>query len=156
MANVEKKLEKLGLTLPNPVNPAANYLPYVVTDTLILISGQIPIRDGNVIYKGKVGVDCTLEDAIDAARLCGLNILAQLKDALLGDWTRLVKCARIGGFVNSTPDFTQHPQVINGASDLMIAALGEEIGPHARASVGVNSLPKGAAVEVEALFIIRE
>ncbi len=154
--NVEKKLSELGLVLPTASKAIATYLPYVVTDNMVFISGQLPMRDGEILYKGKVGSDLSLEQGKDAARLCGLNILVQLKAALLGDWSRLVQCVRLGGFVNCLPQFEDQPQVINGASDLMVEVFGEEIGRHARAAVGVNALPKGSAVEVEALFLIHE
>jgi enamine deaminase RidA (YjgF/YER057c/UK114 family) len=156
MHNVEKKLSELGLVLPAPSGAIATYVPYVMTENMIIISGQLPMQEGEMVYKGKVGADVSLAQGQDAARLCGLNILVQLKAALLGDWARVVKCARIGGFVNCVDTFTDQPQVINGASDLMVAVFGEEVGRHARAAVGVNSLPRGAAVEVEAMFIIRE
>lgn len=154
--NVEKKLNELGLVLPTASKAIATYLPYVVTDNMVFISGQLPMRDGEILYKGKVGSDLSLEQGKDAARLCGLNILVQLKAALLGDWSRLVQCVRLGGFVNCLPQFEDQPQVINGASDLMVEVFGEEVGRHARAAVGVNALPKGSAVEVEALFLIHE
>jgi enamine deaminase RidA (YjgF/YER057c/UK114 family) len=154
--NVEKKLNELGLVLPSPAKAIATYLPFVIAENMVYISGQLPVRDGEIMYKGKVGVDLSLSQGQDAARLCGLNILTQLKVALLGDWTRVVQCVRVGGFVNCQPNFEDQPQVINGVSDLMVDVFGAEIGKHARAAVGVTSLPKGSAVEVEALFLIRE
>ncbi|MES2608461.1 MAG: RidA family protein [Pseudomonadota bacterium] len=113
------------------------------------------MRNGEVVFKGKVGVDFSTGQAHDAARLCALNILTQLKTALNDEWSRLVKCVRLGGFVNCTPDYTDQPKVINGASDLMVDVLGADIGRHARVAVGVNALPLGAAVEIEAIFEIR-
>ena len=152
---VEKRLEELGLKLPVPATAVANYIPFVSHGCIIIISGQLPMRDGQVHYKGKVGSDLSLAEGQDAARLCGLNILTQLKVACDGDLDRVEKCLRIGGFVNCGPDFTDQPKVINGVSDLMVDLFGPDIGRHARAAVGVNSLPLGAAVEVEAMFRIR-
>lgn len=153
---VEKRLEELGLKLPAPATAVANYLPFTSHGQIIIISGQLPTQGGQVHYKGKVGSDLSLAEGQDAARLCGLNILTQLKLACDGDFDRVEKCLRIGGFVNCGPDFTDQPKVINGASDLMVDLFGPDIGRHARAAVGVNSLPLGAAVEVEAMFRIRE
>lgn len=154
MHNIDTKLDELGLVLPTPSAAVANYVPYVISGNLVIISGQLPIRNGEIVFKGKVGVDLSTEQAQDAARLCGLNILTQLKASLNGDWSRLVKCVRLGGFVNCLPDYMDQPKVINGASDLMVDVLGVDIGRHARAAVGNNSLPLGAAVEIEALFEI--
>lgn len=154
--NIEKRLTELGLVLPTPSKAIATYVPYVIAENLVYISGQLPMCDGQIIYQGKVGTDFSIAQGQDAARLCGLNILTQLKAALMGDWSRLVRCVRLGGFVNCPSDFSDQPLVINGASDLMVDILGSEIGRHARAAVGVNALPKESAVEVEALFLIRE
>ncbi|MES2252596.1 MAG: RidA family protein [Pseudomonadota bacterium] len=154
MHSIDTKFEELGLVLPTPSAAVANYVPYVITGNLVVISGQLPVRDGEIIFKGKVGVELSTEQAQDAARLCGLNILTQLKAALNGDWARLVRCVRLGGFVNCTSDYTAQPSVINGASNLMVDILGVNVGRHARAAVGVNALPLGAAVEIEATFEI--
>ena len=157
MANViERCLTELGIQLPTPATSVANYLPFSPIGSAIIISGQIPILNGEVQYKGKVGIDLTLEEGQAAARLCGLNILAQLKVACDGDLSRVQRCLRLGGFVNCGSDFTDHAKVINGVSDLMVQVFGSEIGRHARAAVGVNSLPLGSAVEVEALFKIND
>lgn len=152
--NVEGNLEKLGLVLPKAPSAVANYLGFVVLDGFVFISGQLPIVDGEVLYTGKVGKDLTREIAKDAARLCGLNVLSQLSAAIHEDWTRVRKCIRIGGFVQSQDTFSEQPFVINGASDLIVNVFGHAVGAHARAAVGVNALPRNAAVEVEALFSI--
>jgi enamine deaminase RidA (YjgF/YER057c/UK114 family) len=154
MHSIDAKLNELGLVLPTPSATVANYIPYSISGNLVFISGQLPMRNGEVVFKGKVGVDFSTEQAQDAARLCGLNIVTQLKVALNGDWSRLVKCVRLGGFVNCTPDYTDQPKVINGASDLMVDILGADIGRHTRAAVGVNALPLGSVTEVEAIFEI--
>jgi enamine deaminase RidA (YjgF/YER057c/UK114 family) len=154
MHKIDAKLDELGLVLPTPSTAVANYVPYVISGNMVFISGQLPIRNGEIVFKGKVAVEFSTAQAQDAARLCGLNILTQLKAALKGDWSRLVKCVRLGGFVNCLPDYTDQPKVINGASDLMVDALGTDIGRHARAAVGVNALPLGSAVEIEAVFEI--
>jgi enamine deaminase RidA (YjgF/YER057c/UK114 family) len=151
---IDAKLDELGLVLPKPSAAVATYVPYVVHGHTVIISGQLPMRDGEVLYKGKVGKDQTLEQGQDAARLCALNIITQLKVACGGDLSKVQKCLRIGGFVNCTPEFTDQPKVINGASDLMVSLFGENIGRHARAAVGVNALPLGVSVEVEAMFQI--
>lgn len=153
---VEQRLAELGLVLPTATAAVANYIPFASHGNVIIISGQLPMRDGQVHYKGKVGIDLSLAEGQDAARLCGLNILTQLKAACNGDLDRVEKCLRLGGFVNCGPDFTDQPKVINGASDLMVEVFGPEIGRHARAAVGTNSLPLGAAVEVEAMFRLKE
>ena len=155
-SEVEKRLEELGFKLPEPAATVANYLPFVIHGGVIIISGQIPMREGQVHYKGKVGSDLSLAEAQDAARLCGLNILTQLKIACDGNLDRVEKCLKIGGFVNCGIDFTDQSKVINGTSDLMVAVFGANIGRHARFAVGVNSLPLGAAVEIEAMFRIGE
>lgn len=155
MHKIDTKLDELGLVLPTPSTAVANYVPYIISGNLVVISGQLPMRNGEMVFKGKVGIDFSTEQAQDAARLCGLNILTQLKASLNGDWSRLVKCVRLGGFVNCLPDYTDQPKVINGASDLMVDVLGIDVGRHARAAVGANALPLGAAVEIEALFEIR-
>src|SRR3982751_6851871 len=131
--SVEARLEKLGLKLPSPAAPAANYLPYVVTGNLLFIAGQAPVREGKYAYVGRVGDAVTLADAQSAARLCGLNILAQVKAACDADWSRVVRCVRICGYVNGAPDFFEHPLVVDGCSNLMVDALGD-CGKHARSA----------------------
>jgi enamine deaminase RidA (YjgF/YER057c/UK114 family) len=148
---VEQKLAELGITLHEPVSPVANYVGFVRTGNLLFVSGQICLgADGKLIAKGKLGADVSLEDGVAAAKGCAVNILAQVK-AALGDLDKVARVVRLGGFVNSTPDFADSPKVINGASDLMVAAFGDK-GRHARAAVGVASLPANCAVEVDAVF----
>jgi len=153
MSTIDARLAELGLTLPQAAAPAANYVPFVRTGNLVVISGQITLENGTLKYVGRVGEDFTTEQAYEAAKLCGLNLIAQLKVACDGDLDRVTRVVRLGGFVNSTADFTDQPKVINGASDLMAEVFGEK-GKHARAAVGVNTLPLGVAVEVEGMFEI--
>jgi enamine deaminase RidA (YjgF/YER057c/UK114 family) len=149
--NFEARLAELGIELPNAVPPAANYVPARKSGSLIYIAGQVPTAGGKDQYVGKVGRDVSIEDAQKAARLCAINILAQLRTALGGSLNAVVGCLRLGGFVNATPEFGDHPKVINGASDLMVEVFGDA-GRHARAAVGCNSLPRNVAVEVDAIF----
>lgn len=151
MSTIETRLTELGITLPQAAAPAANYVPYVRTGNLVVISGQITLENGELKYVGRVGQDFSTEEAYEAAKLCGLNLIAQLKAACDGDLERVKRVVRLGGFVNCTSEFTDQPKVINGASDLMAEVFGD-IGVHARAAVGVNSLPLGVAVEVEGMF----
>ena len=146
------RLDALGIVLPPAAAPVANYLPAVIGGGLAIVSGQLP-RDERGLVIGRVGEDLDLETGQAAARLCGLAVLAQLKDALGGDLGRVRRCMQLTGFINAPPDFTQHPAVINGASDLMVEVFGDA-GRHARAAVGAASLPLGAAVEVAAIFEI--
>jgi len=150
---VQTRLAELGLNLPQAAAPAANYVPYVQTGNLVVISGQITLENGELKYVGRVGEDFTTEQAYAAAKLCGLNLIAQLNAACGGDLDRVKRVVRLGGFVNCTADFTDQPKVINGASDLMAEVFGDA-GKHARAAVGVNTLPLGVAVEVEGMFEI--
>ena len=152
--SIARRLQELGIELPAPAAAAGNYVPVARSGNLVFVSGQLPIAGGTVRYKGRLGAGLGLEDGQAAARLCGINILAQVRAACDGDLERIVRCVRLGGFVACTPEFTDHPQVVNGASDLMVAVLGEA-GRHARAAVGVPSLPLDAAVEVEAVFDVR-
>ncbi|MEM8699156.1 MAG: RidA family protein [Pseudomonadota bacterium] len=151
---IADKLKELGIDLPDAPAPAANYVPAVLTGNLLYISGQIPVKDGAMVATGHLGKDVSVEQGQAAARQCAINILAQVKTALEGDLERIERCVKLTGFVSSTPDFTQHPQVINGASDLMVDVLGER-GRHARAAVGMVALPLGVAVEVDAVFEVR-
>jgi len=153
MSTIEARLEELGITLPEAAAPAANYVPYVQTGNLVVVSGQITLENGTLKYVGRMGEDFTTEEGYEAAKLCGLNLIAQVKAACGGDLDRVQRVVRLGGFVNCTADFTDQPKVINGASDLMAAVFGDK-GKHARAAVGVNTLPLGVAVEVEGLFEI--
>lgn len=151
---VEARLSELGIELPAPATPAAMYVPWVRTGNLVFIAGQIPSWNGERKYLGRVGVEFSLEEGQQAARLVALHVLAQLKAACEGDLDRVVRCVRLGGFVACPPEFLQHPAVINGASELMIQVFGEA-GKHARAAVGSSSLPFGVAVEVDAVFEIQ-
>lgn len=149
---IETRLAEIGIELPNPSTPAANYVPFVQVGDLVYISGQISM-DTNGLVTGKLGDGFALEDAYAAARLCGINLIAQVREACDGDLDRLVRVIKLNGFVNATQDFTDHPKVINGASDLMVEVFGDQ-GRHARAAVGSSSLPLGVAVEVEGIFQI--
>lgn len=151
-SEIEAKLAELCLVLPEPAAPVAAYVPVVVAGGLAHVSGQLPFIDG-VLIKGRLGEDVTTGEGYDAARACGLMILAQLK-AALGSLTRVERIVKLGAFVSSTADFTDHPKVANGASELMAAVFGEA-GKHARSAVGVPVLPLGAAVEVDAIVAVR-
>ncbi|PIR39619.1 MAG: hypothetical protein COV35_03700 [Alphaproteobacteria bacterium CG11_big_fil_rev_8_21_14_0_20_39_49] len=151
MSAVAQKLEELNIIIPEAAKPAANYVPYTISGNQIVISGQIPFVNGSVEGQvGKLGENFSIEQGKAVAKVCAINIISQLKDASNGDLSK-VKCVRLGVFVNSTPDFTEHPAVANGASDLIAEVFGNN-GKHARAAVGVASLPFGVAVEVEATF----
>jgi len=154
MSSIDARLIELGLTLPEAAAPAANYVPYRLSGTLVFVSGQVPLERGKLAFTGKLGGDLSVEDGQEAAGLCALNILAQVKHAAGNRWPDHVACLKLGGFVNCTPEFGDHPKVINGASDLMVAVLGEE-GRHARFAVGAPSLPFNVAVEIDAVFEIR-
>lgn len=147
----EDRLKQLGIVLPAAAAPAGSYVPFVVAGPLLFVSGQLPMENGAVRYLGKVGSDLSLKDGYAAARLCAINLLAQVRAACNGDLGRVRRVIRLGGFVQAGPDFTEHPKVVNGASELMLAAFGNA-GLHARAAVGAPSLPLNAAVEVEAIF----
>lgn len=153
-SSIRDRLAAAGLTLPPAAAPAANYVPFRVSGRQLFVSGQLPMQDGKVAVTGKLGAGVSLERGQEAARLCALNVLAQAQAACDGDLERLAACIKLGGFVACAPAFTQHPQVINGASDLIALALGDA-GQHARFAVGSASLPFDAAVEVEALFELR-
>ena len=147
---IDKKLEELGITLPTPAAPIANYVGFVRTGRLLFVSGQLCLAGGELVAKGKLGPQVTIEQGQAAARACAINLLAQIK-AALGDLDKVARVVRLGGFINSAPDFLDGPQVMNGASDLMVAAFGDK-GRHARTTVGVAALPADAAVEVERIF----
>lgn len=151
----EQKLRELGIELPEVSAPAANYIPASRTGSLLYISGQVPALAGKDQVVGKLGSGVSIEDGQKAARICAINILAQLKAALDGNLDRVVSCVRLGGFVNAAPEFGDHPKVINGASDLMVEVFGEA-GRHARAAVGCASLPRNVAVEVDAIFEVAD
>ena len=150
--SIENRLKDLGIELPVAAAPVANYVPFVKTGSLLFISGQLCLDKGRVRpeHVGKLGAGVSAEQGQDAARLCAINLLAQA-EAALGGLDRIRRCVRLGGFINAAPGFTQLPPVMNGASDLMVAVLGDA-GRHARTTVGVAELPMGAAVEVEAVF----
>jgi len=151
---VESRIAELGIELPDPSAPAANYVPYVVTGNLVFVSGQVTVFNGEKRFIGRVGEDLDADQGYQAARLCGLNLIAQVKAACDGDLERVRRVVKLGGFVNCTPDFTGQPGVINGASDLMVEVFGPEIGSHARFAVGAPVLPLGVATEVDAVFEI--
>lgn len=150
---IEARLRELGITLPQAAAAVGNYLPFVVSGNLVFVSGQLPLADGTIQVKGILGAGVSVEDGARAARLCAINLLSQARAACGGDLDRVTRVIRLAGFVASTPDFTDQPKVLNGASDLMVDVLGDA-GRHARAAVGAPSLPLGAAVEVEAVFEI--
>lgn len=152
MTNAETRLKDLGITLPDPIAPVANYVPFVISGDLVYVSGQVSIGDGKLIA-GKLGSDLDIDAGQAAARACAINLISQLKIACDGELARLHRVVKLVGFVNSTPDFTDQPLVINGASDLMVEIFGPA-GRHARAAVSTPSLPLGAAVEVDAVFQI--
>lgn len=151
---IDARLQELNITLPAAAAPAANYVPFVVTGNLVFISGQVPFLDGDLKYQGKVGEDFSIEQGQDCARIVGLNILAQLKAACGGDLDRVVRCVKLGGFVNCVSGFEDSPKVVNGTSDLLAEVFGDA-GKGARFAVGTNSLPFNVAVEVDAIFEIR-
>jgi enamine deaminase RidA (YjgF/YER057c/UK114 family) len=148
---IEQKLAALDVVLPTPASPIANYVGFVRTGNLLIVSGQVCFGpDGKLIAKGKLGAGVSIEHGAAAARGCAINLLAQVK-AAIGDLDKVVRVVRLGGFINSAPDFLDGPKVLNGASDLMVAVFGDK-GRHARTTVGVASLPADAAVEVEGIF----
>ena len=153
MDRYDEVLAELGVALPEIPPPVANFVPYVTTGGRVYVSGQIPLADGRAAFVGKLGRDFTVIEGREAARVCALYVLAAVRDACGGDLGRVVRCVRLGGFVNCTPEFGEQPEVMNGASDLVVAVLGER-GRHARAAIGVSALPRGVAVEVDAIFEI--
>jgi enamine deaminase RidA (YjgF/YER057c/UK114 family) len=150
---IDARLAELGIALPTANKPAGNYVPWTISGNLVVVSGQIPMTDGKPSHQGKLGAGVSVEDGAAAARVCALAVIAQLKDAVSGNLDRVTRCVRVGGFVNSTADFTDQPKVVNGASDLIVEIFGDA-GRHARAAVGVAQLPAGVSVEVEAIFEI--
>ncbi len=153
--DIEAKLEAMGITLPTPPTPVANYVTAVSTGNLVFLSGHGPMKpDGNNIT-GKVGADLSIEEGKEAARVTAINLLASLK-AEIGDLNKVKRIVKVLGMVNAAPDFTQHPQVINGCSDLMVELFGEKMGKHARAAVGMGSLPSNIAVEIEMVVEVGE
>lgn len=150
---IDAKLAELGIVLPQPMAPIANYVPWVIMGNLVVVSGQVPAVDGKISVTGRVGSEVTAENGKAAARQCLINVLVHLKAACGGDLDRVRRVMRLGGFIASAPGFTGQAQVMNGASDLAVAVFGEA-GRHARTTIGVPSLPADAAVEVEGLFEI--
>ena len=148
---VESRLKDLGIQLPTPPAPVASYVPYVVSGNLVFISGQVTVAADGPKYVGIVGKEISVEDGKAAARLCAVNLIAQVKAAAGGDLDRVKRCVKVTVFVNAVPGFTQHPEIANGASDLFVEVFGDA-GKHARAAVGAGSLPRNVATEVEAVF----
>ena len=150
----DENIKKLGLTIPNPPDAVANYIPYKIADKILYISGQAPLKDGNVIYKGKVGDNISMEEGIKAAELCCINIIAALKKSINNDWDQLDTFIKLGGFVNCKEDFVDQPKIINGASDLLLSIFAEQ-GRHTRFAVGANSLPLDISVEIDAIIKLK-
>lgn len=151
---IEERLARLSIELPDAPTPVSNYVPFVISGALVFISGQLPAWNGELRHIGQVGGDVELDDAVQAARLCGLNLIAQARAAAGGDLGKIAGVVKLGGFVNAAPGFTDHPKVINGASDLMVEVFGDQ-GRHARFAVGAVSLPFGVAVEVDGVFELK-
>jgi enamine deaminase RidA (YjgF/YER057c/UK114 family) len=151
--DVEARLAALGLKLPGAPSPAANYVPYTIAKGLVFIAGQAPVVDGQYQSVGRVGAEVTLEAAQAAARLCALNVLAQVKAAVVGDWSRIRGCVRVCGYVSSAPGFFDLPRVLDGASDLIVQVLGDA-GKHARSALGVAALRGNVPVVIDAIFEI--
>ncbi len=154
MTSIEQKLEEMGIDVPQAPLPLGNFAPYLIDGEHLYISGQISIDAKGKVIKGKLGHDLTLEQGIEAARCCAIGILARAKGAI-GDLDKIERLIKLGAFVNAHPDFSDHPKVVNGASDLMVQVFGPEKGNHVRFAVGNASLPSNAAVEIEAVFRIR-
>lgn len=152
---VEARIKSLGIELPEPSKPGANYVPYILTGNLLYLTGQLCHWNGEKCFVGKVGQEFDINEGKQAARICGLNLISQLKEALDGDLDRVVKTVRLAGYVNSSSEFYGQSQVMNGASDLFMEVFGES-GKHTRMAVGVNALPYNVAVEVEGVFEITE
>ena len=150
----EKNIKDLDLHIPEMPIPLANYIPYKLVDKILYVSGQAPIKEGNLIYKGKVGEDITEEEGIKAAELCCINIIAALKSAINGNWENLDGFIKLGGFVNCNSNFTNQPQIINGASNMLVKIFGEQ-GKHTRFAVGSNSLPMNISVEIDATIKLK-
>lgn len=153
MSAYEQRLAELGVTLPDAPAPAANYVPWIVLDGMVYVSGQVPMRDGGFVT-GKLGDGFSVEDGAAAARLCAISLLAQVKAAGGGDLDRLKRVVKLTGFVNSTADFGDQPKVVNGASDFLVEVLGDA-GRHTRSAVSAASLPFGVPVEIEGIFQLR-
>ena len=150
----EENIKQLGIEIPDMPNALANYVPYKLSDSIVYVSGQAPVMNGKLIYKGKIGNDISIEDGIKAAELCCINIISVLKKSINGDWNKLDNFLKLGGFVNCNSDFVDQPQIINGASDLLVNIFGEQ-GKHSRFAVGSNSLPMNISVEIDAIIKIK-
>ena len=150
----EENIKQLGIEIPDMPNALANYVPYKLSDSIVYVSGQAPVMNGKLIYKGKVGNDISIEDGIKAAELCCINIISVLKKSINGDWNKLDNFLKLGGFVICNSDFVDQPQIINGASDLLVKIFGEQ-GKHSRFAVGSNSLPMNISVEIDAIIKIK-
>ena len=150
---IENRLKELNIKIDKIPAPAANYLPYIKSGNQIFISGQLPVKNGEIAFKGKVGNEVTIEEAREEAKICAINIIANLKEACDGDLNKVKKCVKLGIFINAIDDFAQHPQIGNGASDLMVDIFAEK-GKHSRFAVGVSSLPFNVPVEIDAIFEI--
>ena len=151
--NIDARLAELGITIPDAPAPAANYVPYPLSGNLVFVAGQVPFVDGKLTATGHIGDNATVEDGYKQARICAINLIAQVKAACGGNLDRVRRVVKLGGFVASTPDFTGQPGVVNGASDLMVEVFGEA-GKHARFAVGANVLPLGCLVEIDGIFEI--
>jgi len=150
----EENIKNLGLNIPDLPKALANYVPYKIVDKTMYISGQAPVKDGELIYKGKVGSDITVENGIKAAKLCVTNIIAAVKTGLDGDWDKLDSFVKLTGYVNCQDNFTDQPKIINGASDMLVDIFGDQ-GRHTRVAVGSNALPLGIAVEIDAIVQLK-
>lgn len=154
-SELENRLRSLGIDLPPPLPSTAAYAPFIISNRMLYISGQFPITENGIQHPGKVGKDLSLEEAQKAARLCGLNILNQVKIACTESLERINRCVRLGGFINAVDNFSDHSKVMNGASDLMIQVFGN-LGRHTRTAVGVSSLPFNACLEIDAIFALED
>ena len=154
MGKIDDRLAELGIDLPEAAAPVANYVGWVKTGNLVFTAGQVPIKNGEFQYQGIVGKDVSPEDATEAAKLCAVNIISQVKAACGGDLDKVVRVVKLVGFVNAAPGFEGHPGIINGASDMMVEVFGDA-GKHARSAVGAGSLPLNVAVEIEGIFEIK-
>ena len=150
----EENIKQLGIEIPNMPSALANYVPFKISDNIVYVSGQAPVKNGDLIYKGKVGTDLSINDGIKAAELCCINIISALRTSISGDWNRLDSFLKLGGFVNCNNDFYDQPKIINGASDLLVNIFGDQ-GKHARFAVGSNALPMNISVEIDAMIKIK-